>query len=351
MLAGDAVPTAEPPAASHRSADEAGDRVVHLVRPGSRAAPCGPALARAPVQSASSVTVRVRPAGSFHARPSARSKVTASLSCRRGPCSAAAARPCRGPSRAVAPGKISSLRLLPTTATWSPAPAGRRRRARRPSEIQDLPPPRVCATASSSGRMKPSPASEATSSLRRPGRARRARRPAPRSAGRSSAAPARPCRGRRASRRRRACTSARSRRRAAAGRWSRRAGSASRSPSLNLSSASAARWPFIARIQPISEQTTVIGSRSIIASKATSSTSGASSKLGPPRRPARPCRRPCEPRSSSAMRAHCAPSSARSGEARRARGQRLALGADLHLLELAEVAEAHVEDRLGLHVR
>ena len=38
------------------------------------------------------------------------------------------------------------------------------------------------------------------------------------------------------------------------------------SPSLNLISASGSRWPFIARIQPISEQTTVTGSRSIIAS-------------------------------------------------------------------------------------
>ena len=38
------------------------------------------------------------------------------------------------------------------------------------------------------------------------------------------------------------------------------------SPSLNFSSAPSPRWPRIARIQPMAEQTTVTGSRSIIAS-------------------------------------------------------------------------------------
>ena len=51
------------------------------------------------------------------------------------------------------------------------------------------------------------------------------------------------------------------------------------SPSLNFSSASSAICPFIARIQPICEQTTVIGSFSIIASSGTSSTSAASAKV------------------------------------------------------------------------
>ena len=51
------------------------------------------------------------------------------------------------------------------------------------------------------------------------------------------------------------------------------------SPSLNFSSRFRSIWPVIARIQPIWEQTTVIGSRSIIASRGTSSITPASANV------------------------------------------------------------------------
>ena len=131
--------------------------------------------------------------------------------------------------------------------------------------------------------------------------------------------------------------------------WIRKRGA---SPSLNFSSAPGSRCPFIARIQPISEQTTVIGSRSTIASKATSSTSGASSKL---------VRRAPALRVLAEGLAHRAqllgdpvPLQPLVGDQRREPGalgdQRVALGPDLHLLEPPQVAQPHVEDRLGLHV-
>jgi hypothetical protein len=100
------------------------------------------------------------------------------------------------------------------------------------------------------------------------------------------------------------------------------------------------------------EQTTVIGSRGVSASSETSSTVGASAKLvrrAPPG--ASLPNRFRTSRSSSAIRAHCSSSEARSAaRSVRSASRRVALGADLHLLELAQVAQAHVEDRLGLHV-
>ena len=112
-------------------------------------------------------------------------------------------------------------------------------------------------------------------------------------------------------------------------------------------------WPFSARIQPFSETTTVIGSRSIIAvCMSSTSCSGASPKVV--RRLPSGVLGPKVLRTSriwSAIVAHCLSSDLTSAFSPFCSLVSVGvLAPDLHLLELAQGAQPHVEDRLGLHV-
>ena len=127
----------------------------------------------------------------------------------------------------------------------------------------------------------------------------------------------------------------------------------SRSPSLKARPSSSARWPLMARIQPFSESTTVTGSFSIRASaKSSAMPSGATSKLVR-RWPSSVFwpKRSFSDLISSAIFFHCL---SLRGEQRLQLfpllGQGVVLAPDLHLLELAQGAEPHIEDRLGLHL-
>jgi hypothetical protein len=110
--------------------------------------------------------------------------------------------------------------------------------------------------------------------------------------------------------------------------------------------------PFIARIQPILEQTTVIGSRSIIASIGTSATSPASAK---------PVRRAPPSGLGAELRAHLAQFLGNRGSIAAVGGQqilqpralfhqRVAFADQLHLFQPPQGPQAHVQDRLGLNL-
>ena len=192
-----------------------------------------------------------------------------------------------------------------------------------------------------------------------PACARRAPRHRPgRCRDRSSAAPARHGRARRAACRRRACRS---------GRWCANTSSLSvvsactakrsRSPSLYLTlGRRRSMCPRMARIQPFSEQMTVTGSRSIDGLERRSRpTAGASAELG-----AALAERGASCRSSCADLADLGRRSPSTAGPRPAAGlerpsarpcSALCSLSDLDLLELAQGAQAHVEDRLGLRRR
>jgi hypothetical protein len=111
-------------------------------------------------------------------------------------------------------------------------------------------------------------------------------------------------------------------------------------------------WPFMARIQPIWEQTIVTGSRSIIASSGTSSTSPASAnwvRRAPPSTLAPNCLAHLAQLVGDAV-----PLQAFVGQQVLEVGaflhQRVAFAQKLQLFQPPQAAQAHVEDRLGLHL-
>ena len=156
-------------------------------------------------------------------------------------------------------------------------------------------------------------------------------------------------------RRRRGCRSGRWWRTPGSSTWS-RPGTRISSPSsaLNATPENRLTWPRSARIQPFSDTTTVIGSRSTIASSiAASSCSRRFGEVG-----AALAERRLRPEGladlldlagdrlpllllGAEQLLDCGLRSARSS---------LSSRPDLHLLELAQVAQPHVEDGVGLHV-
>src|SRR3989338_7491173 len=157
-------PSATPPAPPRPPPTLQTHTQLTLLPPGTPRGAIRPAVARPACHSPRSVSVRVRPAGSFHASPEARTKVVASDSppslyfCNRTPLPFAI-------SGSSASGKTRTLRLSPTTATESPTTLRQSAVLMPAPRVSTCLHARVWASTSSEGTTNPSPAVEATSSF------------------------------------------------------------------------------------------------------------------------------------------------------------------------------------------